>query len=603
MRQAQWRCRLLGCAPDFPAQRAKNIIQPQELPVMGAKEMLVHAMWLRHRLTDEYWTVVAQRYMLDRGIMFERLRMASILAPMGAGEKLLADRHWLTVDALENTNASGDLQTGMHVEKNITIEPFAFLMQDTGSGGSYITNDFIQFYNLRLDAGTYVAVDSACEDVDVVRFVDNTWHQEISVSTRFLRNYLVCRGRVLVRQHDNLARLNYEIDDFWIERFPGRAVSGPNRAFRLGSVDHPGDGATTRLLGKDLVMPFRERLGPLAPPVGHCEFVVGIDDQGREVTAAYSEGDEVCNSVLKNTMPMCGRPALYYGEDGMCKYCFPVRFRRDVLKKYIESDRHEVDYGKVSCAQWSVEAYIYDSGIVETRLGDLARLPACEQHYWRSYNVPPEGIGGRQYTGFGSMGVFSHGVGYGAGGFWKSFNNFQEGFKRMFGFALFMSLSADDAHRMGGISVPLSDDPAEFEGCIQNLAILLNDSIDVKQLRKKLAEYGPGVAVSYNPYIYVKWLWEKLAEYGDRRALKQIPTLGRFLERESLPTTIMPHLLTIQKLRSSGVVHPKGRKFKRIARKLELNDAGRSEFVRRLLADIAKEFDTMLPDTVRPRTG
>lgn len=568
---------------------------------MGGKEILEHAMWLRHRLTDDYWTVVAQNYEYDyNGFWFEKLRMTSVLAPVVAAENLLADHHRLTTDAFDDAVASGGGQTGMRVGKNVPIEPFA--MRGATSNGFDITNDFVQFYDLRPNAGTYVAVDSAGEDVDVVRIVNDAWRPEIRVSTRFLRNYLACKGRVLVRQHDNFVRLKRESSGLGTKYFPEGAVGGVCYAFRL-EVDWSDDLAASRLIGKDLVMPFRERRDPLAPQKGSCEFVIGIDDQGMEVTDAYRDGDEMCGAVSGSGVvgSLCERPAMYPGEDGMCKYCFPVRFRRDVLKKYLESDRHEVDGGKVSCAQWSVEAYIYDSGIVQSRLGDLARLPACEQHYWRSYNLPPEGIGGRQYTGFGSTGVSAQGVSYEADVFRESFKKFQERFERMFGFTLFMPLSADDEHRMGDIRVPLGDDPAEFEGCIQNLAILLNDSIAVKQLRKRLAEYGPGVAVSYNPYTYMKWFWKKLAEYVDRRKLKQIPTLRLFLEYESLPTTIIPHLLTIQKLRSGGVAHPKGSNFRRIAKKIELNDVGRSKFVRSLLADIAKELDATLPDTARPR--
>ena len=566
--------------------------------------MLEHTGWLRHRLADEYWTVVAQNYEYDyNGFWFEKLRMTSVLAPVVAAENLLADHHHLTTDAFEDADASGGGQTGMRVGENVTIEPFA--MRDTISNRFDITNDFVQFYDLRrLDTKTYVAVDSACEDVDVVRIVNDVWRPEISVSTRFLRNYLACKGRVLVRQHDNFVRLKRESSDLGTKYFPGSTVGGPGYAFRR-EVDWSDDLAASRLIGKDLVMPFRERRDPLAPQGERCEFVIGIDDQGMEVTATYRDGDEMCGVAAGNGVvgPLCERPAMYPGEDGMCKYCFPVRFRHGILKKYLESDRHEVDGGEVSCAQWNVWAHINDSGIVSARLGDLARLPACEQHHWRSYNVPPEGIGGRQYAGFGSMIASAHGVGYGAGVFWKSFNNFQEKFERVFGFVLFKPLSDDDKHRVGGIRAPLSDDQVEFERCIQNLAILLNETIDVEQLRKKLVEDGPGVVVSYNPYVYVKWFRKKFVEHVDRRAPRQIQTLRLFLEHESLPTTIIPHLLTIQKLRSSGVSHPKGSKFRRIARKYKLNDVGRSKFVSNLLADIARELDATLPDTERPRAS
>ena len=548
----------------------KIITLPQEHSFMGGKEMLEHTMWLRYRRTDEYWTVVAQNYERDyAGFWFEKLHMTSVLAPVVAAENLLADHHHLTTDAFEDAVASGGGQTGMRVGKNVTIEPFA--MRGTTSNGLDITKDFVRFYDLRPNSGTYVAVDSAGEDVDVVRIVNDAWRPEISVSTRFLRNYLACKGRVLVRQHDNFVSLKRESSGLGTMYFPGGAVSGPCYAFHRG-VDWSDELAESRLFGKDLVMPFRERRDPLAPQKGRCEFIIGIDDQGMEVVDAYRDGDVMCIDASEDPFRDQYRCLTKYPVgDGECKYCVPVYFRHGILKKYHTSDRHNVDGRNVSCEQWRVQAYIHDSGIVEARLGDLARLPVCEQHYWRSYNVPPDGIGGREYGGFGSTFVFAHGVSDGAGNFWKSFKNFQKEFKRMFGFALFRPLSVDDEHRMGGIRVPLGDDPTEFEACIQNLAILLNDSIDVKQIKK-------------------------LAEHGDRCAPEQIQMLKLFLEHESLQTTIIPPLLTIQELRSRGVAHPKGRKFKRIAKELELDDVGRSKFVVSLLAAITNALDAMLQD-------
>ena len=579
---------------------------------MVYKKVLEHSIWLRDRQADEYWTVVAQRRELDRGGMLEKLRMASVLAPVVAAEKLLADRRGLDVDALGSVDASGGGQPGMHVGNNVAVEPFAFLC-DARPDGPCITNDFVQFYGLRLDAGKYVAVDNACEDVDVVRIVDNAWLQEISVSTRFLRNYLACRGRVLVRWHDNLVRLNREPNDLGIERFRGRAVDGPSYAFRLETADWSGDLAAGRLTGKDLVMPFKKRRDPLAPQGGRCEFVVGIDDQGREVSDTYRDVDEMCGAASSYETYPCERLALYAGEAGMCKYCFPVHFRPGVLKKYLESDRHEVDYGKVSCARWSIKAFIDDrSGILDARLGDLARLPACEQHHWRSYNVPPEGIGGMQYAGFGSTVTSAQSVGYGAGEFRKSFDNFQERFMSMFGFTPFMPLSAGDAHRMEGIRIPLSDELAEFEACIQDLSILLNDSIDVERLKEKLIGWGE---------------WEKFVDKqknGEPRAMtsdaapkvqdkrddkwkngepRAIPMLERFLEFKSLPTTIIPCLYKIQRLRSSGVAHRKGSNYERNTRRYGLDEVGPAEFVHRLLGDLTMALDTTLSDTARPRAG
>lgn len=537
--------------------------------------MLEHTMWLKNRQADKYWTVVAQRYERDHVnseddndvLWFEKLHMTSVLAPVVAAENLLADHHHLTTDAFENAVASGGEQTGMHVGKNVTIEPF--VIRDAKSNRLDIINDFVQFYDLRLNAGTYVAVDSACEDVDVVRIVNDERHQEISVSTRFLRNYLAHKEYALVRQHDNFVRLKRKSSGLAIKYVPERAVSGPGHVFCL-EVDWSDDLAKSRLIGKDLVMPFRERLDLLVPQIGHCEFVVGIDDQGREVTAAYRDGDETCDAASRSRMGgLCGRPTMYFGED-VCKYCFPVCFRRDVLKKYLESDRHKVDHGKVWCEQWIVAANIHDSGIVRVRLGDLTRLPACEQHYWRSYNVPPEGIGGRQYGGFGSTWVYWHGVGYGVDDFWKSFNNFQEMFERRFGFRLFKPLSEGDAYKEDSIRVPLNDEMGEFEGQIQYLAILLPDSIDGEQLLKIVNVERKG---SKEP--------------------GSIEILEVFLKHKSLPVDIISRLRRIQNLRSSGVAHRKGSKYAKHVSDYNLDKTSKKEFIRKLIVDMTRDLTTL----------
>ena len=571
----------------------KIIIQPQEPPVMGGKEMLEHTMWLMDRQADEYWTVVAQSYERDwNGLWFEKLHMTSVLAPVVAAEKLLVDHRWLAADVFKDADASGGGQTGMRVGKNVTIEPFA--MCGAMSNGFDITNDFVQFYDLRLNAGTYVAVDSACEDVDVVRIVDNERHQEISVSTRFLRNYLTHKGRVLVRQHDNLVRLKRKASGLEIKYFPERAVRGPGYTFRL-EVDWSDDLAASRLIGKDLMMPFGESRDPLAPQKGRCEFVIGIDDQGREVTAVYRDGDEMCDVVSRSSMGgLCERPAMYFGEDGMCKYCFRVHFRRDILKKYLDSDRHKVDYGKVWCAQWSVESYIDDYGIVRARLGDLARLPACEQHHWRSYNVPPEGIGGRQYGGFGSMVACARGVGYGAGGFWKSFNNFQEMFEKQFSFKLFRPLSEDDAYKEDSIRVPLNDDLREVEGQIQYLSILLPDSINKSQLEQKMALLL-SEPTRLTGFIDRKQLEHLNAKYRAKSEDKpeRIPMLEDFLLCESLPTTIISHLRMIQNLRSSGAAHRKGRRYEKNVSRYGLDKTSGKEFIRKMFVDMTSAFNDL----------
>ena len=348
---------------------------------MNAKRMMEFDGWLKRRSMKKSWITVAQHDVTERDGWKVDLFMTSILATPGSDESLLTHSQWLADNDFGNVEvgAYGEwvkVPTEDHVGRNggVGIEPFTFLRlwHGTWPNGFEIIQNFILFYNLHFDAvgSKYVAVNGAGETTDVIRIRNEAQHKKIKIRARFLQNYLACRDRVLVRQHNNLTYNDKTLAEIGIKPFRGRRLAGSDHVFDLGAVDGGPTGkrqAIGLLNGKDLVRPRDKCQDLLRFPKGDCEFIVGVDDQG------------------ENIMEPCV-------ESGSEIFLTPVYFKRDVLKKYRDSAKYEVTQSEVSCgAHWGVHIH-QDGSHVTVFLGDLASLPANEQPHWRDYNVLPEGV-------------------------------------------------------------------------------------------------------------------------------------------------------------------------------------------------------------------
>lgn len=509
---------------------------------------------------DESWITVAQYDLSERDGHKVDLFMTSVLAQTNSPKDLLTDSRWLAGNDFGGVEVGADgdyveVQTEDHVGKNgdVRIEPFTFLRlwYDMWPDVFEVIQNFILFYNLHFDASgsKYVAVNAAGETTDVIKIKNEESHQKIEIRTKYLRNYLACRERVLVRQHDNRIYFDKTLADLGIESFVERRLHDSNHAFDLTVFDRDwmdGKPAISRLLGKDLVRPFDKCQDLLGWPKGDSEFIIGVDEHGENVMATHNEGD------------------------GPSVFLTPVYFKREVLKKYYDSTKYKVEPTHLSCgALWGIPIDTNKTDLVQVYLGDLARLPANEQLYWQSHNVSPEGgITKERYDrDFNALFVDPADVVYHLR---ESVRNFQERFEKRFGFKLFLPLHQEDAHKEDNVRVPLSNDPDEFERQFNYLAVWLSDSIDEGGLRE-----------------YVGTGCEKV-EKGH-----SISVLEVFLERESLPTDVIPLLRQIQNLRSGTDAHRKGHNHERNVKRYGLNKDDRKEIVRKLLADLTKTLNDL----------
>ena len=329
---------------------------------------------------DESWITVAQHDVTERDGWKEDLFMTSVLAPTNSPEALLANNQWLASNDFgkAEVGADGDwveVQTEKHVGKNrdVRIEPFTFLMfwNNTWPSRFELVQNFMLFYNLHSDAtgSKYVAVDDAGETTDVVRIRSEKQHKKIEIRAKFLRNYLACQGRVLVRQHDHQIHSDRELAELGIESFRGRRLDGSDYVFDLAVVDGgwTGEGPAIGLLnGKDLVRPHGKCQYLLGFPKGDCEFIVGVDAHDENIMEPCAERE----------------PEMFLTQ---------VYFERDVLEKYRrDSTKYKVSQDEVSCGtHWGVRIHQIGDRVM-VFLGDLASLPANEQPHWRDHNVRPK---------------------------------------------------------------------------------------------------------------------------------------------------------------------------------------------------------------------
>ena len=529
---------------------------------MDDKNIVTFDSWLKHRFMDKDWIMVAQYEVMESSDLAVDFFMISVLAKTNTAKPLLASSRWLTHNDFGKTDVweddGGKVQVAEEIEetvwgyKDVVIEPFTFRREWLSRATSTfeLIQNFILFYNLYFDdkENTYNALSKAGESIAVIKVSNKKQKQRIEIRNCFLKNYLACKNRILVRQHDHNTRSSKTIDELGIEPSHGHKLNGEDYALDLAVADDHitgKTGAVSNLNGKDLVLPLKKPKDLLGWPKENCEFIIGVDDQGESIKAS-------CKVV-----------------DNPTRFLTPVYFKRDVLEKYHGAQSvYEVSESMVACGgHWLIPIDTNRADLVQVWLGDLQKLPYNEQLYWLSYNVLPEGGITKQRLVRDFDGAFaeSEDIVY---QFKKSLKNFQGVFKNRFGFKLFKPLHKADAHLEPSLRVPVNNESGEFEAQLRNLATLLPDSINIKSIR----------SATKKPEKY------------------QITALENFLNHHSLNTDIIYHLHKIQDMRSSGAAHRKGKEYEKNVVKYGLDKTTNQKFVRQLFVDMTKVLDSLALD-------
>ena len=537
---------------------------------MSEVDIMKFKNWLSNPDMDVNWTTVVQQQKHKQDTLEFDFFTISVLAETDSTTHLLEKHEWLTPLQFGNPGIweyDGEVrydENSLEELDNIKLEPFVFYRSWSGKAipaKFELIQDFILFYNLRFDAkeNVFKATSETGEDINVVKIQGEKNNEKIEISTTYLRNYLTFKNRILVRQHCHSIRNTKTLKELGINS-TSYHLKNDNCHFTFGIHEHDSlsdFNAYCSTLGKDLVLPFDKRKHLLGWSKEYCKFIIGMDDQGEKIESTCEE------EKLGN----------FFGKKGI-QFLTPVFFKREVLKRYHDApSKYTVKSTIMQCGGiWSVQIDTNYVDLVQVYLGDLGHMPYEEQQHWRLFNVVPEGgITRSRFTrdveaGFADPEdvIFR---------FTKTLLLFQKRFESKFGFKPFKPLDSNDSFIESNIRIPLTNEIIEFETQIGYLAKLLPDSIDVKEIRKKLEENN--------------FDSEKLDELKD----KKIRMLESFLVHEFLDDKIILELDKIQNIRSSGVSHRKGSGYEKTISKYGLDKISYIEFFKNLMEKLVQSID------------
>lgn len=266
----------------------------------------------------------------------------------------------------------------------------------------------------------------------------------------------------------------------------------------------------------------------------YVEFIIGIDDSG-ELTTYTSYPDALAN---------------FFGANPSAPHFLtPVHFRRDVLDKYYQKpSMYLVESGVLHCGhEWGLPIDNNHDDKVCAWLGDLGRIPYDEQLYWRAHNIPPTGTLSETFY---SNQILAEATDSNRPDylFISSYENLQNACRENLGWHLLLPLDSDDSHHLQALRIPSTEEQCEFDELVLSLTKILVDSIHEKKLKE---------------------LMPKSCDDNNISGLKLLECVCRHIGVKDFAKHIH-YLRKLQSLRSAGVAHRKGKKYKKISGELSI---------------------------------
>jgi hypothetical protein len=190
------------------------------------------------------------------------------------------------------------------------------------------------------------------------------------------------------------------------------------------------------------------------------EFVIGLDEMGREVTSPI-------------------RPTKDSESSSHIGYLRPVFFKRDVLTRYAnKSETYEFRNGHLWCGYlWSIPIDQEYDDVVMVWLGDLSRLPASELFHWRGANVAYAGRVSQNTLKRDLLAQFVDDTTT-LEALVKARDLLNKDWKTKFGLALFSNLSDEDQRRVSMLNFPTTTTIEAIHQQVVNLYLLLIEPLN-----------------------------------------------------------------------------------------------------------------------------
>lgn len=392
-----------------------------------------------------------------------------------------------------------------------------------------LSQEFILLNNLRYNKNSksYWAMYENGESEEAVKYIDDT---TIQIKMKFLRNYSAAKQMAILLFFDIRTKFDGKISDFGLEEF--NIESKDNGLFYGlwgGDINFP-TYVYSVLMGKKILMPAPiEECGywPYEKEKSYEDFIIGVDEFGKEIF-------NTCNPDKLNN---------YFGSNPDAPmYLTPVFFKRDVLQKYVNKpELYEIRDGYLSCQSlWGIEIDNHHKNCIAVYLGDLGRdLPESERGYWKSYNIVGEEEVSQVSFQRDFCNIFTE-SNMEDHKFQDLYSSLIKQWNEKYGWDLYLPLSAEDQYNLTQIRIPLGESQPEFDQLILSLVKVLIDSLNEKQL------IIPGDVQTDIKGISKLEKWIKSNEaVGYENHIK--------------------FLRDLQKLRSTGSGHRKGKEYSKIS--------------------------------------
>lgn len=424
----------------------------------------------------------------------------------------------------------------------------------------HISEEFRLLMNLWQDpkSGDYFEIKDDGSKDPAIRFQD----KRIEVRTPLLKRYMAARQLDAVLFIDTRVSVEYagDVADFSDLKFEGQigdALMYLSRSIGRLPISDARVGSLV-FAKRILPAPPQETCGiwpwDEADPADYPEFIIGEDDHGKPVKYTC-DPDRLAN---------------YFGKNSDApSYLTPVFFKREALQRYYDdSELYTVSDGYLSCSHlWGVKIDNEFFDIISVFLGDIGRdIPSEHWTHWLAYNVPPT----QKMSEVAIRRAFLNQPTNSKNPehcFKLAYNQLQSSWDEHWGWRLHRKAEGPDAGVLQRLRIPVNDTDAELRTQSINLALVLVDYLNEKELASYLS---------------------------DAKGDKGIAKLKKFLEAQSYQHTErdIRFLQRIQRMRSRIGAHSSGSSGQAYLEE-ELGKDTPQEYIARLMTEATQMLDDL----------
>lgn len=439
------------------------------------------------------------------------------------------------------------------------LEPLVFIRDFIGDKKSYVevSEEFRLFHNLYHDikSNTYYKIDDDANEDPVIK-IDG---MNVKIKLKYLKQFLAIKEMYLalcfeIDRYSDKKLENMDLEDYTAKFHFDKVIYDLHLMDLRVSGEDQNKLSLSRIIGKKLIPGMDKEdsgIWPYDKKRKYEDFIIGVDENGEK--------------VLFTSNPK--RLANYFGANpDSPHYQIPVFFDRDVLQKYYEKPSiYSVEDGHVNLKRsWSLRVDNHNTDYVIAYLGDLGRdISYKEQQHWKNFNIVPDGQLSkvkykRDFEAKWTDADISDLK------FKARYKRFNESWYEKYGWKLFLDLTKEDQHHFDSLRIPLSNEQSEFDNQVSSLVKIVIDSLNEKELTNNVTSDTEGISGS------ISKLKLFLREYNVNNYEKHI----KFLKK-------------LQDLRSAGVAHRKGKKYKKVSEYFGIGD--------KILPEV---FDQILESTI-----